>query len=118
MAGFVQGADREQVTLFPARLDEYVAQENPVRVVDAVVEGLDLDSLGFIHVQPLDIGRPGYHPRMIQALHLRLLQPRAVEPAAGARVPAQHRSDVADRAARTRLQDHRRLPKGQQRGHS
>jgi hypothetical protein len=43
MAGFVQGVDREQVTLFPARLDEY-----PMR---AFVDGLDLDGLGFIHVQ-------------------------------------------------------------------
>jgi hypothetical protein len=58
MAGFVQGIDREQVTLFPARLDEYVAEDNPVRAVDAFVDGLDLDRLGFIHVQPLDIGRP------------------------------------------------------------
>ena len=64
MAGFVVlGVDREQVTLFPARLDEYVAEDNPVRAVDAFVDGLDLDGLGFIHVQPLDIGRPGYHPR-------------------------------------------------------
>ena len=58
MAGFVQGVDREQVTLFPAGLDEYVAEDNPVRAVDAFVDGLDLDGLGFIHVQPLDIGRP------------------------------------------------------------
>jgi transposase len=47
-------------TLFPARLDEYVAEDNPVRAVDAFVDGLDLDGLGFIHVQSLDIGRPGY----------------------------------------------------------
>jgi hypothetical protein len=40
--------------LFPARLDEYVAEDNPVRAVDAFVDGLDLDGLGFIHVQPLD----------------------------------------------------------------
>src|SRR4029077_2295003 len=70
MAGFVQGIDREQVTLFPARLDEYVAEENPVRAVDAFVDGLDLDGLGFIHVQPLDIGRPGYHPRMMLKLYI------------------------------------------------
>jgi transposase len=41
-----------------------VAEDNPVRAVDAFVDGLDLDGLGFIHLQPLDIGRPGYHPRM------------------------------------------------------
>ena len=70
MAGFVQGVDREQVTLFPARLDEYVAEDNPVRAVDAFVDGLDLDGLGFNHVQPLDIGRPGYHPRMLLKLYI------------------------------------------------
>ena len=69
MAGFVQGIDREQVTLFPVRLDEYVAEDNPVRAVDAFVDGLDLDGLGFAHVQPLDIGRPGYHPRMMLKLY-------------------------------------------------
>src|SRR5262245_29950891 len=70
MAGFVQGVDREQVTLFPARLDEYVAEDNPVRAVDAFVDGLDLDGLGFIHVQPRDVGRPGYHPRMMLKLYI------------------------------------------------
>src|SRR6266436_9207418 len=70
MAGFVHGVDREQVTLFPARLDEYVAEDNPVRAVDAFVDGLDLDGLGFIDVQPLDIGRPGYHPRMLLKLYI------------------------------------------------
>jgi transposase len=70
MAGFVQGVDRDQVTLFPARLDEYVAEDNPVRAVDAFVDGLDLDGLGFIQVQPLDIGRPGYHPRMMLKLYI------------------------------------------------
>ena len=70
MAGFVEGIDREQMTLFPARLDEYVAEDNPVRAVDAFVDGLDLDRLGFIHVQPLDIGRPGYHPRMMLKLYI------------------------------------------------
>src|SRR5262249_52442736 len=63
-----QGVDRDQVTLLPARLDEYVAEDNPVRAVDAFVDGLDLEGLGFIHVQPLDIGRPGYHPRMLLKL--------------------------------------------------
>jgi len=70
MAGFVQGVDREQVTLFPARLDEYVAEDNPVRAVDAFVDGLDLDGLGFIDVQPRDVGRPGYHPRMMLKLYI------------------------------------------------
>ena len=53
MVGFVQGVNREQVTLFPARLEEYVAEDNPVRAVVAFVDGLDLDGLGFIDVQPV-----------------------------------------------------------------
>ena len=60
MPGFVQGVEREQATLLPACLDAYMAEDNPVRAVDAFVDALDLDGLGFIHVKPLDIGRPGY----------------------------------------------------------
>jgi hypothetical protein len=50
MAGFVEGVDRGQSTLFPALLDDYVAEDNPVRAVDVFVEGLDLDKLGFVGV--------------------------------------------------------------------
>ena len=70
MAGFVEGADRGQSTLFPALLDDYVAEDNPVRAVDVFVEGLDLDKLGFVGVQPLDTGRPGYHPGMMLKLYI------------------------------------------------
>jgi len=56
MAGFVEGVDRGQTTLFPALLDDYVAEDNPVRAVDVFVDGLDLDKLGFVGVQPLDTG--------------------------------------------------------------
>ena len=61
MAGFVEGIGREQSTLFPARLDDYVAEDNPVRAVDVFVDNLDLDKLGFVRVLPLNIGRPSYH---------------------------------------------------------
>ena len=47
MSGFAEGIDRSQSTLFPAVLDDYVAEDNPVRAVDAFVEGLDLGGLGF-----------------------------------------------------------------------
>src|ERR1700756_1891287 len=70
MAGFVEGVDRGQSTLFPALLDEYVAEDNPVRAVDVFVDGLDLDKLGFVGVQPLDTGRPGYHPGMVLKLYI------------------------------------------------
>ena len=70
MAGFVEGTDRGQTTLFPARLDDYVSEDNPVRAVDVFVDSLDLDRLGFIRVQPLDLGRPGYDPRMMLKLYI------------------------------------------------
>jgi transposase len=62
MSGFVEGIDLSQSTLFPAMLDDYVAEDNLVRAVDAFVEGLDLGKLGFGRVAPLEKGRPAYHP--------------------------------------------------------
>src|ERR1700719_773226 len=70
MSGFVEGVDRGQSTLFPALLDDYVAEDNPVRAVDVFVDGLDLDKLGFVGVQPLDTGRPGYHPGTMLKLYI------------------------------------------------
>src|SRR5258705_2261424 len=70
MVGFVEGVDRGQSTLFPALLDDYVADDNPVRAVDVFVDGLDLDKLGFVGVEPLDTGRPGYHPGMMLKLYI------------------------------------------------
>src|SRR5450631_2492644 len=70
MAGIVEGVDRGQSILFPALLDDYVAEDNPVRAVDVFVDGLDLDKLGFVGVQPLDTGRPGYHPGMMLKLYI------------------------------------------------
>ena len=70
MAGFVEGVDRGRTTFFPAVLDDYVAEDNPVRAVDVFVDGLDLDKLGFVGVQPLDTGRPGYHPGTMLKLYI------------------------------------------------
>ena len=70
MAGFVEGTERHQATLFPARLEDYVGEDNPVRAVDVFVDNLDLDKLGFIRVQPLDVGRPGYDPRIMLKLFI------------------------------------------------
>src|SRR5665648_858392 len=70
MAGFVEGIGREQSTLFPARLNDYVSEDNPVRAVDVFVDNHDLDKLGFVRVQSLDIGRPIYHPGMMLKLYI------------------------------------------------
>ena len=70
MTGFVEGVNREQITLFPALLDDYVSDDNPVRAVDVFVDGLELDKLGFSGIQPLDRGRPSYHPGMLLKLYI------------------------------------------------
>ena len=51
MSGFIEGEDRTQATLFPERIDDYVAEENTVRVIDVFVDELDLSSLGFKTIQ-------------------------------------------------------------------
>ena len=69
MAGFIEGADREQVMLLPECLDDYVDETNTVRVVDAFVDRLDLTALGF-KTMPEATGRPGYHPGMMLRLYI------------------------------------------------
>jgi len=70
MKRFVEGLDRGQETLFPETLDDFVEEENPVRVVEAFVEGLDLGTLGFIGVDPKATGRPSYHPSVLLKLYI------------------------------------------------
>src|SRR5713101_111263 len=86
MKGFVQGADRQQTTLLPECLDDWVGESNPVRAVDVFVDALELRDLGFDGVDPAATGRPTRVSSFAdaQALHLRLSQPSPIEPAAGA----------------------------------
>jgi transposase len=70
MKRFVEGEDRSQSTLFPERLDDYVGEANPVRVVDVFVNELDLGGLGFSRVEPLATGRPSYHPSILLKLDI------------------------------------------------
>jgi transposase len=70
MSGFVEGIDRSQSSLFPAQLEDYVAEDNAVRAVDALVEGLDLGKLGFGRVEPLEKGRPCYHPATLLKIYI------------------------------------------------
>ncbi len=70
MKRFIEGEDRSQITLFSDRLEDYVAEDNPVRVVDAFVDQLDLFGLGFRRVDPSVTGRPGYHPSVLLKLHI------------------------------------------------
>src|ERR1700732_112933 len=70
MKRFVEGKDRGQSTLFPAVLDDYVGEDNPVRAIDAFVDGLDLANLGFDGVAPLATGRPAYHPATLLKIYI------------------------------------------------
>jgi transposase len=68
MKRFIEGEDRSQSTLFPEHLDDYIAQDNPVRVIDVFVDELDLKELGFEGMDPEATGRPGYHPVSISVI--------------------------------------------------
>lgn len=70
MGRFVQGEDRSQQTLLPAYLDDYIADDNPVRAVDAFIDELDLSALGFERAQPAATGRPAYHPVTVLKIYL------------------------------------------------
>ena len=70
MARYVEGSDRQQVTLLPDCLDDYIAEDNPVRVVDAFVSELDLEALGFGRMAPAATGRPAYHPAVLLKIYI------------------------------------------------
>src|SRR5213596_1992063 len=70
MKRFIEGEDRTQVTLLPACLEDYVEAENAVRVVEVFIDGLDLDALGFVGVDPAATGRPAYHPAVLLKLYI------------------------------------------------
>jgi len=69
MSKFIEGLDRSQGTLFPERLDDYVEEENPVRVIDVFIDDLDISGLGF-KAEPAHTGRPGYHPKTMLKLYV------------------------------------------------
>jgi transposase len=58
----ITGHDRSQTLVLPEAPDDYVAPDNPVRFIDAFVDGLDLTEAGFADVEPKSTGRPGYAP--------------------------------------------------------
>jgi len=70
MGRFITSADRSQTTLFPPRVDDWIAEDNPVRAVDAFVAVLDLGELGFAGVEPAATERPAYHPSVLLKLYI------------------------------------------------
>lgn len=70
MAGFIEGVHREQTTLFPERLEDWISEDHLVRVVDLFVDELDLAALGFHRHVAAPTGRPGYHPAVLLKLFI------------------------------------------------
>jgi len=70
MKRFIEGEERSQITLLPECLDDYIAEDNPVRVVDVFVDELKLRDLGFVGVEPAATGRPSYHPSTLLKIYI------------------------------------------------
>ena len=69
MSGFIEGEDRHQAILFPESLDEYIAEDSAVRVIDVFIDDLDISGLGF-KTESAATGRPGYHPKTMLKLYV------------------------------------------------
>src|SRR5438132_12885671 len=70
MKRFVEGTDRGQSTFFPECLEDWICEDNPVRVIDVFVDKLDLTELRFVGVDPEATGRPSYHPSVLLKLYI------------------------------------------------
>src|SRR5476651_1345309 len=70
MKRYVEAENRSQSTLFPESLDDYIAEDNPVRIVDVFVDELDLKELGFEGAEPEATGRPAYHPATMLKIYI------------------------------------------------
>ena len=115
----IQGTDRDQLTLFPEALDEYIAQDNPVRFLDAFADTLDLAGLGFQHAILKETGRPPYDPADLLKLYVygylnRIRSSRQLEKEAGRNLELiwllrRLTPDFPGLSGQDR-QDHRRLP--------
>ena len=93
MKRFVEGVSRDQATLFPECLEDWIGEDNPVRVIDVFVDELDFGGLGFGRAVPKDTGRPSYHPSVLLKLYVygyvnRVQSSRRLEREAGRNVEA------------------------------
>src|SRR5437762_209586 len=70
MHRFIDGEDRMQQALLPHSLEDYVSEENPVRVIEVFIDELDLAALGFSGMTPAATGRPAYHPSTLLKIYL------------------------------------------------
>src|SRR5258708_11983828 len=102
---YINGTARKQTVLFPATLDEYIDEQSAVRAIDAFIEYLRFDELGFVRGEPAETGRPGYDPRVVGNIHLGPSERSAVVAAVGAGGRAQRGGDVVERAVSAGPQD-------------
>ena len=70
MKRFIEGENRFQSTLFPESLEDYIAEDNSIRVIDAFVNKLKLKQLGFDRAEPSATGRPGYQPATLLKIYV------------------------------------------------
>src|SRR3979411_1617069 len=70
MHRFIDGEDRMQQALLPHSLEDYVGEENPVRVIEVFIDELDLAAMGFSGMTPAATGRPAYHPSTLLKIYL------------------------------------------------
>src|SRR5712671_7635846 len=114
MRRFVGGLDRGQSTLFPECLEDWIGEDNPVRVIDVFVDELDLAELGFSGVDPEMTGRPSYHPSALLKLYIygylnRVQSSRRLERDAGRNVEVMwltgRLADITRRSGRSCLQE-------------
>src|SRR5437762_2165895 len=70
MKRFIDGSDRGQSTLFPECVEDWIGEDNPVRVIDVLVDGLNLAEMSFAGVEPAATGRPSYHPSVLLKLYI------------------------------------------------
>ena len=68
--GYIRGADRNEVLLFPECVEDYISADNPVRFIEAFIESLDLAELGFVRATPAETGRPAYDPAAMLRLYV------------------------------------------------
>ena len=67
---YIEGIDRNRRISFPEYIDDYIIEDNPVRIIDVFVMSLNMNKLGFENAEPSDIGRPGFDPRTLIALYI------------------------------------------------
>ena len=113
---YVRGEDRGQASLLPAAVEDYVAAEGPVRIIDAFVDGLAISGLGSWARRAGGDWRLPYDPRDLLKLYVYGTERGALVAAAGARVPPQCRTDVASASTGAGLQDDCRLSSRQRGG--